>query len=117
MSRQQIATRTVTTVPTVDIPAKRAISFTYGLPTAGGAILGIADHNLEANVAGRVIVGESAICETGAAVDAATETRVMVDAQARMITWTAGNTIAGRLVPGQSATAAGQFVEVYLYSR
>lgn len=117
MTKQQIATRTVTAVPIVDIPAKRAIGFNYGFSAVGGPILGVTDHTFSIGEAGRVIVGESAIIESGGALDPATESRVMVDAQGRAVTWTTGNSIAGRLVPGQTATAAGQFVEIYLFSR
>ncbi|MGL4618874.1 MAG: hypothetical protein ACRCZS_07430 [Chroococcidiopsis sp.] len=58
-------------------------------------------------------MGESAFVEAGAACDG-TENRLMTDATGRFIPWTTGNNVAARLVRGQTATAAGQFVEAYL---
>lgn len=116
MTAQQIATRVLTVVPAADITAKRVV--TYGWAQADDAtednVLGIADEDILAGDAGRVIVGETAIAEAGAAIDG-TEQRLMVDAQGRLIPWVATNIVAAILVPGQTAIAAGQFVEVYLH--
>ena len=116
MSKQQIATRVVSVVPSGTITRKRFVNFSWAQAGAGESILGVADEQIEPGIAGRVIVGETAIVESGAAINGS-ETRLMSDAQGRVIVWTTGNTIAGRLVRGQTATAAGQFVEVYLFSR
>jgi hypothetical protein len=76
-------------------------------------LLGVADENITAGLPGRVIRGETAFVEAGAAIDG-TEQRLQTDSAGRAITWTSGQNVSAYLVPGQTATAAGQFVEVYL---
>lgn len=120
MSKQQIATRVMTVVPSAAIVAKRGVTHAWaqatdGTSSAGQLILGIADENIAAGDQGRVIVGETAIAEAGAAIDGS-EPRLKTDSLGRLIPWTSGSIIAARLVPGQTASAAGQFVEVYVTS-
>lgn len=118
MSKQQIGTRTITVVPAANIAAKRGVTHAWaqatdGTSSAGQLILGIADENILAGEAGRVIVGETAIAEAGAAINGS-EARLKTDSLGRFIPWTTGAIVAARLVPGQTASAAGQFVEVYI---
>lgn len=112
MSKQQIATRVVTVTPTSDITAKRAVTMAHVQAGANSVILGIADETILTGTSGRVILGETAIAEAGAAINGS-EQRLMTDAQGRLIPWTSTNVVAAILKPGQTATAAGQFVEVY----
>lgn len=112
MTKQQIATRLVTVTPTADITAKRAVNMAHAQAGANSVILGIADETILAGTSGRVIVGETAIAEAGAAIDG-TNQRLMTDSLGRLVPWTSTNVVAAILKPGQTATAAGQFIEVY----
>jgi predicted lipoprotein len=116
VTKQQITSRVATVVPAADIKAKRCVTFEEAQATANAVIMGVADENIFATLAGRVVVGETAIVETGAAIDG-TETRLMTDAEGRVVPWTTGMNVAGRLKKGQLATAAGQFIEMYLFVR
>lgn len=118
MSKQQRATRTITVVPAATITAKRFVTMahTQAVANAGAAttpLLGVADETITAGNAGRVIRGETAFVEAGAAINGA-EQRLQTDSSGRAIVWTTDQNVAAYLVPGQTATAAGQFVEVYL---
>jgi surface antigen len=118
MSKQQRATRTVTVVPAANILAKRFVTMAWAQAgaNAGAAttpLLGVADENITAGLPGRVIRGETAIVEAGAAIDGE-EGRLQTDSVGRVIEWASGQNVVGYLVPGQTATAAGQFVEIYL---
>jgi hypothetical protein len=112
MSKQQIATRVVTVTPSANITAKRAVTMAHAQAGANSVILGIADEDILAGTSGRVVLGETAIAEAGAAINGS-EQRLMTDAQGRLIPWTATNVVAAILKPGQTASTAGQFVEVY----
>lgn len=112
MTKQQIATRVVTVTPTTDITAKRAVNIAHAQAGANSVILGISDETILAGTSGRVVLGETAIAEAGAAIDGV-EQRLMTDSSGRLIPWTSTNVVAAILKPGQTATAAGQFVEVY----
>ena len=79
---------------------------------AGVAIKGISDHQILANDNGKLNYGPTSMVEAGAAIDG-TETRLMSDAQGRAIPWTTGNVVAARFKRGQTATAAGQIIEVF----
>ncbi|QBQ73063.1 hypothetical protein kac65v162_gp031 [Nodularia phage vB_NspS-kac65v162] len=114
MSSQQRATRTITVKPAAEIAAKRAVTFAHAQAGANAtAILGIANEKIVAGFPGLVIRGETAIAEAGAAIDGIVPD-LMTDAQGRLITWLTGNTVVARLVPGQTAAAAGDQIEVYL---
>ncbi|MBD2492472.1 hypothetical protein [Aulosira sp. FACHB-615] len=120
MSKQQLATRVVTVVPSAAISKGRGITHAWaqatdGTSSAGQAIFAIADENIAAGDQGRAIMGETAMAEAGAAINGS-EPRLKTDAQGRFIPWTSGSIVAARLVPGQTAGAAGQFVEVYITS-
>jgi hypothetical protein len=108
----QQATRVLTVVATGTIMKGRAVTWNGAQAGAGAAIIGIADHNAVATDALRVIAGASADAEAGAVIDGV-ETRLATDAQGRLIPWTAG-IVAARLLPkpGNTASAAGIFVEV-----
>ena len=82
-----------------------------GASAAGVPIMGIADHAVVAGEALRVIFAVSAMAESGAALDGV-ENRLKTDAQGRLIPWTAGSIVAARLLPGQTAAGAGEYVEV-----
>jgi hypothetical protein len=112
MSKQQIATRVYTVNPAADITAKRGVTIAVAQAGAGATIMGIADETILAGTNGRVILGETAIAEAGAAIDG-TESRLKTDSSGRFIPWTTGAIVAAILAPGQTATAAGQFVEVF----
>jgi Uncharacterized conserved protein (DUF2190) len=113
MSKQQLATRVVTVVAAGPLTDRRAVGYDGLIAGANAIILGVADHDAAIGDSTRVIVGESAFVETGAACDG-TENRLMTDATGRFVPWTTGNNVAGRLVRLQTATTAGQFVEAYL---
>jgi hypothetical protein len=83
-----------------------------GLPTAGGAIFGVASH--DAAIGGRVNVmrpPKVVPMECSAAVAISAE--LMVGADGRVATRTAGNTVIGRALSVTSA--AGQFCQVELF--
>lgn len=82
-----------------------------GVSAAGVPIMGIADHAAVQGEALRVVFAVSAMAESGAAIDG-TENRLKTDAQGRLIPWTNGSVVAARLMPGQTAAAAGEYVEV-----
>lgn len=118
MSKQQRATRTATVVPTANIVAKRfvTLAWTQAVANAGAVttpLLGVSNENIKAGNAGLVIRGETAIVESGGTIDGL-EARLQTDANGCAIVWLTGQNVAAYLVPGQTATAAGQFVEVYL---
>lgn len=113
MSSQQRATRTITVKPAADIASKRAVTFAHAQAGANAAaILGIANEKIVAGFPGLVIRGETAIAEAGAAI-ALDVVNLMTDSVGRLITHTGENNVVARLVPGQSAAAAGDYVEVY----
>lgn len=108
----QQANLVMTVVATGSGSKGRGVTWTGTQAGAAAAICGVADHNYVTGDAVRVIFGATADVEAGAAIDG-TETRLATDAQGRFVPWASG-TVAARLVPkpGNTATAAGQFVEV-----
>ncbi|ALY07481.1 hypothetical protein 2AV2_29 [Nodularia phage vB_NpeS-2AV2] len=113
MSSQQRATRTITVNSAADIAAKRAVTFAHAQAEANAtAILGIANEKIVAGFPGLVIRGETAIAEAGAAINGSVPD-LMTDSVGRLVVWTTGNTVVARLVPGQTAAAAGDYIEVY----
>lgn len=81
---------------------------------AGVAIMGVADHAAVLNDALRVIVGPTAMVEAGEALDGSTLT-LKTNADGRAIATTGGSdVIAARLMPGQTALASGDIIEVFL---
>ena len=112
MGLSQQATIVFTVVAAGTIKGKRGVNWLGQQAVADSAIMGIADCDAVAGDALRVVQGVTAVAESGAAIDG-TETRLKTDAQGRLVPWTTGVTVAARLMPGQTATAAGQFVEVF----
>lgn len=112
MSAQQTATIVFTIHAAADIEAKRFVGWDDKTAGVGAAIKGVTDHRIANGENGRVIYGPGAMIESGAAIDG-TETRLMSDASGRAIPWTAGNVVAARFKSGQTATAAGQIIEVF----
>lgn len=111
MSRQCISLLTLTLGLTGTVVAQRFVTGAGAQTGAAGNALGVArtagvsGENIPVDVIGTAIV------ETGAAI--AANALVESDASGRAVTKAAGVTL-GRLAPGQSAAAAGQFVEVLL---
>lgn len=115
---QQIAINVYTLAnATAEVLPKRGVNFNGLQATAGEACIGVADHLIEVGTNGRVVTGITGIWETGAAVDAATENRLMVDADGRVIPFVAGGAVVGRLMRAQTAAAAGEFVEVFIVNQ
>jgi len=82
-------------------------------PTAGGAIFGVTSHDVAAG--GRVNIMRPPKCvpmECSAAINIGAE--VMVAADGRVLTRTAGSTVIGRAL--SASTAPGQFPEIELFS-
>ena len=116
MPNSQQATVVLTVVATGTIAKGRGVNWsgaqaTDGTTSFGQEIIGVADHAAVAGEAMRVIFGVSAMAESGAALDGS-EKRLKTDAQGRFIPWTSGSVLAARLLPGQTASAAGQLVEI-----
>lgn len=87
---------------------------TAGLPSAGGAIFGIAAH--DAAIGGRVDALRAPKVvpwECSAAVSIGAE--LMTGADGRCATRTAGNSVMGRAL--SATTAAGQYVQAELFSQ
>ena len=112
MSAQQTATIVFTIRAAADIEEKRFVGWNDQTAGAGAAIKGVSDSRITAGENGRMIHGPGAMVESGAAIDGI-ETRIMTDTQGRAIPWTAGNIVAARYKVGQTATAAGQIIEVF----
>lgn len=113
MTTQQTATQVFTLQAAANITQKRFIGWNDQMATAGVPIKCVSDHNIASGDSGRVIWGITAMVESGAAVDGV-EPRLMSDAQGRAVPWTTGNTVAARFKRGQTATAAGQLIEVFV---
>ncbi len=111
MSRQCIPLLTLTLGLTATVVAERFVTGAGAQTGAAGNALGVArtagvsGENIPVDVIGTAIV------EAGAAI--AANALVEADSVGRAVTKSAGVTL-GRLAPGQSATAAGQFVEIIL---
>lgn len=113
MTSQQTATQVITIQAAAAILPKRFVGWNDQQAGAGVAVKGVSDHGIAANDTGRIVYGITAMVESGAAVDGV-ETRLMSDAQGRAIPWVTGNTVAARFKRGQTATAAGQLIEVFV---
>lgn len=111
MSRQCIPVLTLSLPLTGTVVAERFVTGAGAQTGAAGNALGV---TRTAGVSGDIVpvdVIGTTIVEAGAAI--AANALVEADASGRAVTKSAGVTL-GRLTPGQSATAAGQFVEVLL---
>jgi hypothetical protein len=112
MSAQQQATRVFSIMAKSAIAEKRGVNRFGQQATAGQAIIGIADHAAALDEAVKIISGETAIAESGAVIDGVVA-ELMTDASGRFIPWVTPNKVAAIIFPGQTATAAGQMVEVF----
>lgn len=114
MAATEILVLNTSSVPlTSAISLYRAVSATGGVPTAGGAIDGVA--KMSGAVGDRVTLAKMgiAICEAGGAITA--NSLVEVDASGRFITRNTGIAV-GRLDANSTApTAAGQQCSVFLF--
>lgn len=112
MSRQGIALLTETLTLTGTVVANRFVTGAGAQTGAAGNAMGVART---AGVSGENIPVDTigtAWVEAGAAI--AANALVEADASGRAVTKSAGVSL-GRLCPGQSASAAGQFVEIRLF--
>jgi len=112
MSRQANPILTLSLTLTGTVVAERFVTVAGAQTGAAGNAFGVART---AGVSGDVIpvdVVGTAIVEAGAAISAGA--LVEADSSGRAVTKSAGVSL-GRLAPGQSASAAGQFVEIVLF--
>lgn len=113
MSAQSISLLTLSVIASAALSKFRAV-------TAAGAhgatdIFGVTKTDGAIGDLVAVDVVGTTVIETGAAIPAGTK-YVIADAQGRAIVGgaAAANAVLGKLLPGQSASAAGQFVEILL---
>lgn len=95
-----------------EIPARRFVTYSGALPAAGANTYGVAEYAAANGDMFAVATDGTAVVEAGAALTGdglALET----DASGRAVPQTTGK-LAGRLMPGQVAQGAGQFVEIKL---
>ncbi len=116
MTAQQVSTVTYSLVAAGTIEAKRAIARDATQAAAGGgagvAILGFSDAKALTGEAFKVNVGPTAIAEAGAAIDGTVRT-LKTNATGQLIPTASGtDVIAAILMPGQTATVAGEPIEV-----
>lgn len=111
MSRQAISLLNISLTLTGTVIADRFVTGAGAQTGAAGNALGV---TRSAGVSGEIVpvdVIGTAIVEAGAAI--AANALVEADSVGRAVTKSAGVTL-GRLAPTQSASAAGQFVEIIL---
>lgn len=112
--RNGIPLLTVPVTSTGTITANRFVSTSSAVVASAGVnTYGVAQMDAASGEVAPVTVLGTEIVESGAAIAAGAA--VQTDASGRAITLAAGVN-AGRLAPGESASAAGQFVEVILNS-
>ncbi len=110
MSRQAISLLPLTIVATATLVADRFITFAGAVPAADANTLGVVRQAAVSGDKVTVDVVGTAIVEVGAAVTAGQTLKT--DASGRAITWVTSGAKIGLAL--QSATAAGQFIEVLL---
>jgi hypothetical protein len=93
------------------ITANRFVTYAGAVPAAGAGGCGVARSNADTGERVPIDVLGTVTVETGGAISAGA--LVETDNQGRAITRNTGVTL-GRLTHGQSATGAGQFVEIVL---
>ncbi len=111
MSRQALTLFALPVTASGAIPEARFVTPASALAGAGVNTLGVARMTAASGDAITVDVLGTAVVEAGAALTA--NGPIQTDATGRAIDKAAGVTVA-RLLPGQTASAAGQFVEVLL---
>lgn len=113
MSRQCTPILTLSLTLTATVVAERFVTVAGAQTGAAGNAIGV---TRTAGVAGDVVPVDTlgtAVVEVGAAIAAGA--LVESDASGRAVTRSAGVTL-GRLAPSQVATAAGQYVEILLFT-
>lgn len=115
MSRQSDSCLRVNVKPTNGaIPIHRFIGWDHEILGAGGNVFAASMEQIDQGVTGLGAIGITVIVEAGAAIDGV-ENRLKCDANGRAIPVAAGSdTVAAMLKPGQTASAVGDPVEVYL---
>jgi len=113
MTRQAVSLLTLTVTALEAIAECRFVGYGQKQSTAATNTLGVSDYGVAMDEDLAVTVAGTAVVEAGAALvsGAAVET----DANGRAVTKASGPTV-GRVMPGQSAGAAGEFVEIMLIS-
>jgi len=111
-----ILTLSLTNNSATTITAKRGVNWAGAQAVAGEACMGVANADIEVGVNGTINLGPTVIWEVGAAIDGV-ENRLMTDADGRLIPWTAGSAVVARTWKGQTATVAGQFLEVFVVNQ
>lgn len=109
--RNSIPLQTLTMVLAGAVAASRFVSTALAQAGAGDYTYGVARTAGEIGEAIPVDTIGTAVIETGGAILAGAQ--VQADASGRAITIGAGVAV-GRLAPGESSSAAGQFVEIIL---
>lgn len=116
MSRQADSCLRVNVKPTNNIiPVHRLIGWDHELLGADGNVFAASMEQIDPGVAGLGAVGLTVVVEAGAAIDGV-ENRLKSNADGQVIPVATPGTdvVAAMLKPGQSATAEGDPVEVYL---
>ena len=111
MSRQALPSVTLSLTATGAIAEYRFVNTAVAQAGAASNTFGVARMAAAIGECIPVDAVGTAVVETGAALAAGT--LVATDALGRAVAWSAGAAVA-RVLPGQVATAAGQFVEVLL---
>jgi hypothetical protein len=112
MPNSQQATQVMTIVAQGSITMKRGVALDGTQAGAGVRCFGPADHGGLQGEAIRVVTGVSAMWESGAAINGSVRT-LKTDAQGRVIpTSDPEDVVCAILLPGQTASGAGEFPEV-----
>lgn len=110
MSKQAISLLPLTIAATATLVADRFVTFAGAVPAADANTFGVVRQNAVSGDKVTVDAVGTAIVEVGAAVTAGATLKT--DALGRAITWVTSGAKVGLAL--QSATAAGQFIEVLL---
>ena len=111
MSRQSTPILTLSVIAAGALNPDRFVTAAGAVPAAGASALGVGRAAASSGQRTPVDVMGTTVVETGGAI--AANAFVETDNLGRAVTKSTGVTLA-RLAPGESATAAGQFVEVIL---
>lgn len=110
MSRQAISLLTLSMVATGTIVADRFVTPAVAQTGADGIAIGVAQTAAVSGERLPVVAQGTAIVEAGAAISAGATLKV--DSSGRAITWATSGAKVGFAL--EAATAAGQFIEVFL---
>lgn len=111
MAASSIGILTVGVTAGAALTAFRAVSDAGVLPTAAARCLGFVQQPVQSGDRAPVVVLGTVQAEAGAAI--AANAAVELDSSGRVVTKSAGVTV-GRLLPGYTASAAGDIVEIVL---